>query len=254
MLQLKRLARGGGWCHECFLYRVSAGLGVTPFMLLGVAVLFIGFQMVPTIMPAQVSPSIASASLPAAATGSKMADTGAESGNPGAGTKTTAEESTRAASVARLKVDSIYALDKGRQPSLVPVSVPQNSQSFSTIRIQEADEKRYRLREAESIPARREWVALMVLEHSAAAFDAYSTRDAISRGAKEEDPIMRPFAHSPAIYAAIQVGPVLLDVLARHMQRSQYSFVRRTWWVPQSASTGVSIFSGVHNLSVVGRQ
>jgi hypothetical protein len=91
----------------------------------------------------------------------------------------------------------------------------------------------------------------MVLEHGAAAFDAYSTREAISRGAKEEDPIMRPFAHSPAIYAAIQVGPVLLDVLARHMQRNQYNFVRRTWWLPQSASTGVSIFSGVHNLSVV---
>ncbi|HXN71093.1 MAG TPA: hypothetical protein VN861_00910 [Candidatus Acidoferrales bacterium] len=221
-------------------------------MLLGVAVLFMGFQMVPTIMPTLVPPSVASASLPTAEPVPKMADAAAESGNTGASAKAMAEESTGASSEAPLKMDSIYAYDKGRQPSVVPVSVAQNSQSFSTIRIQEEDEKRYRLREPESIPARREWLALMVLEHSAAAFDAYSTRDAISRGAKEEDPIMRPFAHSPAIYAAIQVGPVLLDVLARHMQRSQYSFVRRTWWVPQSASTGVSIFSGVHNLNVVG--
>ncbi|MGB8522753.1 MAG: hypothetical protein WCD43_07290, partial [Candidatus Acidiferrales bacterium] len=130
--------------------------------------------------------------------------------------------------------------------------VAQNSQSFSTIRISDENEKRYPTREAESIPSRREWLALMILGHSAAAFDAYSTREAISRGAKEEDPLMRPFAHSPAIYAAIQVGPALLDVLARRMQRSQYNFVRRTWWLPQSASTGGSIFSGVHNLSVVG--
>jgi hypothetical protein len=143
-------------------------------------------------------------------------------------------------------------MTRGRQPGVTTVTVAQNSQSFSTIRIPEENEKRYATRGAESVPLRREWLALMVLEHGAAAFDAYSTREAISRGAKEEDPLMRPFAHSPAIYAAIQVGPVLLDVLARHMQRSQYNFVRRTWWVPQSASTGVSVFSGFHNLSVMG--
>ena len=91
---------------------------------------------------------------------------------------------------------------------------------------------------------------LSVLEHGAASFDAYSTRQAISRGAVEGDPLMRPFAHSPAIYAALQVGPVLLDVLARHMQRSQYNCERRTWWVPQTASTGMSIFAGVHNMNL----
>jgi hypothetical protein len=199
-------------------------------MLLAVAVLFMGFQMAPTIMPASVPPSDVLASLPK----------GAKS-----------EESSSTSGSAHLKMDSIYANDKGRQPGVATVTVAQNSQSFSTIRIPEENEKRYATRGAESVPLRREWLALMVLEHGAAAFDAYSTREAISRGAKEEDPLMRPFAHSPAIYAAIQVGPVLLDVLACHMQRSQYNFVRRTWWVPQSASTGVSVFSGVHNLSVV---
>ena len=203
--------------------------GVTPFMLLAVAVVFIGFQMTPTIMPASVSSSVVLASQPA-------------SEGP----------SSTSCGSARLKMDSIYANDKGRQPGATNVPVAQNSQSFSTIRIPGENEKQHATRAAESVPLRREWLALLVLEHGAAAFDAYSTREAISRGAKEEDPLMRPFAHSPAIYAAIQVGPVLFDVLARHMQRSQYNFVRRTWWLPQSASTGISIFSGVHNLSVVG--
>jgi hypothetical protein len=199
-------------------------------MLLGLAVVLIGFQMTPTTIPTLVSP--AAGVTPSAKT---------------------AEESDSTLPVANhLKVDSIYATDKERQPVLVPVGVAQNSQSFSTIRIPDVNEQRYAHREAESKPLRREWLALAIMEHGAAAFDAYSTRQAISRGAAEEDPIMRPFAHSPAIYAAIQVGPVLLDVLARRMQRSPYGFVRRTWWVPQSVSTGMSVFSGVHNLSVVG--
>jgi hypothetical protein len=222
-------------------------------MLLGVAVLFIGFQMAPTTMPALASPLDARASLPADTPRTELADRVGDASNSVAdASNTTPEESSSTSSAdARLKMDSIYATDEGRQPGVTPVLVAQNSQSFSTIRIPE-NEKRFAIREAESMPSRREWLALMVLEHSAAAFDAYSTREAIARGAKEEDPLMRPFAHSPAIYAAIQVGPALLDVLARHMQRSHYNFERRTWWLPQTASTGFSIFSGVHNLSVVG--
>ena len=221
-------------------------------MLLAVAVVFMGFQIGQPILPALASPSVASASALAEARDTKLA---AAMMNPSiscAKDSTDEESSSTTSGAGRLKMDSIYATDKGRQPGVAPVSVAQNSQSFSTVRIPEENEKRYATREAESVPLRREWLALMVLEHGAAAFDAYSTRDAISNGAKEEDPLMRPFAHSPAIYAAIQVGPVLFDLLARRMQRSQNNFLRRTWWVPQSASTGVSIFSGVHNLSVVG--
>jgi hypothetical protein len=222
-------------------------------MLLAVAVVFIGFQVAQPILPALVSPSAASVSAAAETTDTKLvAPMMNTSISCAKNSKAPEESSATSSGTARLKMDSIYATDKGRQPGMTPVSVAQNSQSFSTIRIPEGNEKRYATREAESIPLRREWLALMILEHSAAAFDAYSTREAISRGAKEEDPMMRPFAHSPAIYAAIQVGPALLDVLARHMQRSQYNFVRRTWWVPQTVSTGGSIFSGVHNLSVVG--
>jgi hypothetical protein len=100
----------------------------------------------------------------------------------------------------------------------------------------------------DSVLSRRPWLILSAAQHGAAAFDAYSTRRAMARGAVETDPLMRPFAHSPAIYAAIQVGPVLLDVVARRMQRSRNTLWRRTWWVPQSAGTGLFLFSGIHNL------
>jgi hypothetical protein len=164
------------------------------------------------------------------------------------------EESSSLPGATPVKMDSIYSDDKPGRPASSGVLLAQNSQSFSTIRIPEPDERRYAIREAESAPARRNWLMLSVVEHSAATFDAYSTRQAVSRGATEEDPLMRPFAHSPAIYGAIQVAPVLFDLLARHMQRSNYKFERRTWWVPQTASTGMSIFAGVHNLNIKERR
>jgi hypothetical protein len=110
--------------------------------------------------------------------------------------------------------------------------------------------REHRVTPAVSTPARRMWLALAFAEHGAAAFDAYSTRISIGHGNVEDDPLMRPFAHSPAIYVATQVTPVLFDLLARHMQRSDYGMLRRVWWLPQSLSTGVSIWSGVHNLNL----
>ena len=73
------------------------------------------------------------------------------------------------------------------------------------------------------------------------------------RGAVEDNPMLRPFAGSPAIYVATQVAPVLFDLMARHMQRSEYPIVRRLWWMPQTMSAGLSIFSGVHNLNLAGK-
>ena len=130
----------------------------------------------------------------------------------------------------------------------------QNSQSLSTIRvppIQPGTQSKVIM--VESTPPRRNWLILSIAMHSAAAFDAYSTRQAISSGAQETDPMMRPFAHSPGIYAAIQAGPVVLDYAARRMQRSQYGLLRRTWWLPQTASTGLFLLSGVHNLNLINR-
>ncbi len=101
-----------------------------------------------------------------------------------------------------------------------------------------------------STPARRAWLALAFAEHGAAAFDAYSTRISIGHGNVEDDPLMRPFAHSPAIYLATQVTPILFDYVAWRMQRSEYGMLRRTWWLPQSLSTVSSILAGMHNLNL----
>lgn len=132
----------------------------------------------------------------------------------------------------------------------VALETTPDTQSFSTVRIPTPSSKEYGVKEAMTMPSRRAWLALSIVQHGAAAFDAYSTRQAVGHGAVEDDPLMRPFAHSPAIYVATQVGPVIFDLLARHMQRSEYPLVRRLWWMPQSMSAGLSIFSGVHNLGV----
>ena len=93
----------------------------------------------------------------------------------------------------------------------------------------------------------RLWFTLSVAEHSSAAFDAWSTRRAISEGRAESDPMMRPFAHSAAIYGAIQVVPFGLDYVARRMHQST-GWTRHVWWVPQSLATATYLFSGTYNV------
>ncbi len=130
----------------------------------------------------------------------------------------------------------------------------QNFQSLSNVRVPDVQPaKPVEVIGVESLPSRRNWLILSLAQHSAAAFDAYSTRVAVSSGAHENDPLMRPFANSPGIYAAIQAGPLVLDFAARKMQRSENGFLRHSWWLPQSVSTGIYLFSGVHNLHVADR-
>jgi hypothetical protein len=94
------------------------------------------------------------------------------------------------------------------------------------------------------------WKGLAVASSGAATFDAWSTRRAISNyGAVELNPLLKPFAGNASLYAAIQVAPALLDFAGRKMMYSRHSWVRRAWWVPQSASFVSSIFCGAHNLS-----
>jgi len=127
----------------------------------------------------------------------------------------------------------------------------QNSQSLSTLRVpQLKTDKSASVISAERLPSRRNWLLLSLAQHSAATLDAYSTRRAIAAGAVEADPLMRPFASSPGIYAAIHVCPLGLDYLASRMQRSQNHLFRRAWWAPQAASTSLFLFSGAHNLRV----
>jgi hypothetical protein len=105
----------------------------------------------------------------------------------------------------------------------------------------------------ERLPSRRAWIALSIAQHSAAVFDAYSTRQAIANGGAEQNPLLRPFASSPAIYGATQVAPLFLDYAARRMQLSSHSFIRRMWWLPQSTGAAVSICAGVHNMRIADR-
>jgi len=93
------------------------------------------------------------------------------------------------------------------------------------------------------------WNGLVIASSGAATFDALTTRHAITTmGAVELNPLLRPFAGNASLFAAIQVGPALMDFAGKKMY-SRHSWVRHMWWVPQSASFVSSIFCGAHNLS-----
>src|SRR5580692_6229602 len=99
-------------------------------------------------------------------------------------------------------------------------------------------------------PTRRKlWYVLSISGSGAAAFDAWSTRRAISQGyGTEANPLLRPFSHSGAMYAATQVSPLVMDFIGKRMMVSQHKWVRNMWWLPQSAGTSVSLYAGVHNV------
>jgi hypothetical protein len=99
---------------------------------------------------------------------------------------------------------------------------------------------------------RRIWYALTIASHSGAAFDAWSTHRAVVGGfGQEGNPMLRPFAHSNAIYAATQVSPAVMDYIGKRMMVSRDPWIRKLWWVPQLAGTGMSFFSGAHNVGIV---
>jgi hypothetical protein len=96
------------------------------------------------------------------------------------------------------------------------------------------------------------WYTLMAAGHGAAAFDAYSTRLAVSGNyGTETNPLLRPFSHSSALYAATQVSPAVIDFIGKRMMVSENRWVRKMWWLPQVAGSGFSVAAGVHNMGVV---
>jgi hypothetical protein len=100
-------------------------------------------------------------------------------------------------------------------------------------------------------PSRRFWFTLSIAQHGAATFDAWSTRRVISSGqGQEQNLLLRPFAGNTSLYAAIQVGPALLDYLGRRMMKSQQGWTRHAWWLPQALGTALSLASAAHNLGV----
>ena len=99
---------------------------------------------------------------------------------------------------------------------------------------------------------RKMWYGLMAAGHSAAAFDAWTTRRAISGGyGQESNPLLRPFASSNAMYAATQVSPAVMDFIGKRMMTSQTGWVRKMWWVPQAVGASFSFAAGAHNMTVV---
>jgi hypothetical protein len=107
-------------------------------------------------------------------------------------------------------------------------------------------------RNFESRNQKRIWYGLAAAGHAGAAFDAWSTRRALSGNwGTEADPLMRPFAHSGTIYVATQVGPVLMDFIGKRAMTSQNRWIRKFWWVPQTAGASMSFRAGVNNVGVV---
>ena len=112
----------------------------------------------------------------------------------------------------------------------------------------EASAKPMKHRWYESPRQRKIWYGLMAASHGGAAFDAWTTRRVISAGrGTEGDPFFQPFAHSNALYVATQVSPTVMDYLGHRMMTSNHLLLRRFWWIPQAAGTGVSLGAGVHN-------
>jgi hypothetical protein len=107
-------------------------------------------------------------------------------------------------------------------------------------------------RPMETRTQRKLWYTLAITGSGAAAFDAWSTRRAISGGyGVEANPMLRPFSHSNAMYAATQVSPLVMDFIGKRMMTSHHQWMRNLWWVPQSAGTSMSLYAGVHNTRLV---
>ena len=96
------------------------------------------------------------------------------------------------------------------------------------------------------------WYSLAVAGHSGAAFDAWSTKRAVTGGyGQESNPFLRPCANSNAIYVATQVSPAIMDYVGKKMMVSQNRWIRKMWWVPQAAGASFSFYAGAHNVGVV---
>jgi hypothetical protein len=139
------------------------------------------------------------------------------------------------------KVATDAEIEPGIQPAAVPAAgVPMRGLKSALSR------------PTETPTQRKLWYTLAITGSGAAAFDAWSTRRAISGGyGVEANPMLRPFSHSNAMYAATQVSPLVMDFIGKRMMTSHHQWMRNLWWVPQSAGTSMSLYAGVHNTRLV---
>jgi hypothetical protein len=137
------------------------------------------------------------------------------------------------------------ATDAEIEPGIQPAAAPVAGGSMRGL-------KSALSRPMETPTQRRLWYTLAITSSGAAAFDAWSTRRAISGGyGVEANPMLRPFSHSNAMYAATQVSPLVMDFIGKRMMTSHHQWMRNLWWVPQSAGTSMSLYAGVHNTRLV---
>jgi hypothetical protein len=196
-------------------------------MIIVVAVLLLQVQLIPKSSTATVirtSPEI---------TGAAVSDSTAQLDSAATAPHSESTKLEDPASASKLQTSDPFA-DSEDTASRALLSLPEP-------KVQDSREK----------PRRREWLALVVAEHSAATFDAWSTRRALSGNeAQELNPTLRPFVGNDSIYAAVQVGPVLFDYIGRRMMTSHHGWARHSWWVLQAVSAAASLVSGAHNLSL----
>lgn len=130
------------------------------------------------------------------------------------------------------------------RPEAEPVTLRSAAQPFLPVRPA--------TRPRETPKQRKIWYGLMVVSHSGATFDGWTTRRAVANGyGKEANPFLRPFANSNAIYAATQASPAFMDFLGKRMMVSQSPWIRKLWWLPQVAGASLSFTAGVRNIGVV---
>jgi hypothetical protein len=82
------------------------------------------------------------------------------------------------------------------------------------------------------------------------AFDTWSTRRLIDAGGRELNPLLKPVAGSAALYPVMQTWPMAIDYFAARMARSNKGWVRKMWWLPQTASAASSFVIGARNVSL----
>jgi hypothetical protein len=155
-------------------------------------------------------------------------------------TKDSSESSTRPSTPEpKIKTDAELASEASAlTPGSAPISLKPAKPAFAPT---------YETRRQKRI-----WYGLMAASSGAAAFDAWSTRRAISGGyGTEANPFLAPFSHSNALYAATQVSPLVMDYIGRRMMTSRHPLLRRMWWLPQTTGLGMSLAAGVHNVGVV---
>jgi hypothetical protein len=149
---------------------------------------------------------------------------------------------------AKVKSDAEMAVDASSSTAAAAEAVQPPHYALSPAPVKSAGSQQYEA----STNERRLWYALAVTGHSAAVFDAWSTRRAISQGyGTEGNPLLRPFSHSGAMYVATQVSPAVMDYVGKRMMVSRHPLIRRMWWVPQLAGSGASLAAGVHNMALV---